>query len=107
MTQSYYAFLSEMPGDILSTIDLSVLHYPSAGEYETIGRLSEDLEKYIVIYKSGHVSTGVHLCRVLKPALLSPEQLATLTSVEKTFPNRQVLVAYEKPLMLTDSYQLN
>jgi hypothetical protein len=107
MIQNYYAFLSEMPRDILSTIDLGVLHHPSAGENELISQLSADMEKYVVIYKSDHVTTGVHLCRVLKPALLSSAQLATLTSVEKTFPSGHVLVAYEKPLVMTDLYQLN
>jgi hypothetical protein len=107
MIQGYYAFLSEMPRDILSTIDLAVLHHPSAREKETISRLSTDLEKYVVIYKRDHVSMGVHLCRVLKPALLSSAQLARLASIEKTFSNGQVLVAYEKPLVLTDLYQVN
>jgi hypothetical protein len=107
MIQGYYAFLSEMPHDLLATIDLAALHHPSTSEKEIISRLSADLEKYVVIYKRDHVSMGVHLCRVLKPALLSSAQLARLTSIEKTFPNGPVLVAYERPLVLTALYQLN
>jgi hypothetical protein len=107
MTQSFYAFLQEIPADILSAIDLAVLHHPSAGENNIISRLSASLEKYIVIYKREHVSTGLHLCRVLKPALLSTQQLTALTSAERALPNGYVLVAYEKPLALADSYQLH
>jgi hypothetical protein len=97
-----YPFLLEIPHDTLSQIDLHALHIPSLNELRLIGELAENLEKNIVVYKRAHRSTGLHLCRILQPASLTDMQLQTLTVTEKIFSEGQVVVAYEKPLLLAE-----
>lgn len=99
MKRDVYPFLSEIPDNILAKIDLSVLYDPSSDEFDLICRLANVLEKHIVIYKKNHVSSGIHLCRVLRPAELTKIQLEALNLVEKNLDG-QVIVAYEKPLTI-------
>ena len=93
-----YPFLAEIPEAILSVIDLDALHRPTQSEEELVAALCQDLKKNIVVYKKNYQCKGTHLCRILRPAFLSPEQLDALNSIEKLFADAQVIVAYEKPL---------
>lgn len=95
-----YPFLSEIPEALLRAIDLGVLHLPAEPELVRIAMLSKELEANIVIYSRDHISKGMHLCRVLKPAPLTGEELERLNGVEKLFANGLVIVAYDKPLRL-------
>src|SRR5690349_13389543 len=95
-----FPFLSEIPSSILIKIDLDALHIPSHSERQWINALSFELQKNIVVYKKGHNCNGEHLCRVLVPADLTDLQLSRLNVIERQFNNGQIVVAYEKPLML-------
>ena len=92
-----YPFLSEIPDELLSSIDLDVLYIPSPSECQLIHKLSQDLKKNVVVYKKDHICKGGHLCRVLQSASLTPEHLDTLNVVEELFAGK-IVVAYEKPL---------
>lgn len=100
-----YPFLSEIPNEVRNTIDLDVLYIPSVREWSLLDVLSGDLKKNLVVYKKGHVSKGVHLCRVLQFGSLTIAQLRALNATQDHFPNEHVIVAYEKPLTFTAAYQ--
>ncbi|MEJ1237085.1 hypothetical protein WBG78_03090 [Chryseolinea sp. T2] len=95
-----YPFLLEIPDAILARIDLNVLHIPTGSEQELITGLSSNLMKNIVVYKEGAVSTGVHLCRVLRSASITQEQLEAINAVENLFKEGQIVVAYDNPLVI-------
>ena len=79
-----YPFLSEIPDELLSSIDLDVLYIPSPSECQLIHKLSQDLKKNVVVYKKDHICKGGHLCRVLQSASLTPEHLKRQIQVIKT-----------------------
>ncbi|MGC3943081.1 MAG: hypothetical protein QM762_00850 [Chryseolinea sp.] len=97
-----YPFLVEIPDQLLRTIDLSVLYIPTEREEEILCKLERDLNTNIVIYRKDAVSNGTHLCRVLRFASLTEQQLHLLNAVETLF-HGQVIVAYDNPLRIVRS----
>lgn len=98
---SCYPFLCEIPPHDLASLDLNALLVPTEEEVIAIERLSEAISKNIVIYKRDYNAQGGHLCRYLRSATLTANELALLQACEKTLTRDCVVVAYEKPLTFT------
>lgn len=98
-----YPFLAGIPHPLLVTIDLTVLHIPSPGQHLLLKKLASHLNQNVVVYRKGAEASGVHLCRTLRPAALSEDQLATLHDVERSLGDELVIVAYDSPLVLSDA----
>lgn len=96
-----YPFLKQIPDGILETLDLNALCMPTPEENALLSALSFLLKKQVVIYHKGYIPDGAHLCKTIRSATLSPDQLDALQACEARLdPSHKVLVAYEDPVDL-------
>jgi|GEM_PF-6602623 len=100
-------FLTQLPLDLLRSIDTTTLYVPNGAIAEMRAELESRLHCHIMTYRavplasSGH--ERLHLCRLLVPACLVPAQLEELQlSEEACRKEGVVLVAYMKPLQLRE-----
>jgi hypothetical protein len=94
-----YPFLRRISKETLALIDLDVLHLPTVDERAMIRSLADKIHKEIVIYKKGYIAKTEHLCRVIKYASLTEDQISMLENIESYFARQEkLIVAYEKPL---------
>jgi hypothetical protein len=97
-----YPFLKQIPPDILDTLDLNSLYVPTIQERVILSALSALLKKPVVIYRKHYTPRGAHLCRTIRSAELTHDQLDALLACEaKLTPSDKVLVAYDDPVALT------
>lgn len=97
-----YPLLKQIPPDILDTLDLNSLYIPTIQERAMLSGLSALLKKPVVIYRKHYTARGAHLCRTIRSAELTHEQLDALIACEaKLDPNDKVLVAYNDPVEIT------
>ncbi|MBT1699037.1 hypothetical protein KK083_19235 [Fulvivirgaceae bacterium PWU4] len=99
-----YPFLEQIPPDLLDTLDLNSLYIPTEQERSTLSELSALLKNPVVIYKKHYTAHGAHLCRTIRSAELTHDQLDALRACEaKLAANDKVLVAYCDPVEITVS----
>lgn len=97
---TYYPFLKSIPNEILASIDLGALYIPAQDEQRQISKLSNELNKNIVVYKKNYHTTGLGLCRCIKPARLKKPELQRVKNLEQHLRTDLAVVVYEKPLIL-------
>lgn len=97
-----YPFLNQIPPDILDALDLNSLYIPTRQEQSILLALSALLKKPVVIYRKHYTPRGAHLCRTIRSAELTHDQLNALMACEaKLTPNDKVLVAYNDPVEIS------
>ena len=100
-----YPFLKQIPVHILITLDLNSLYVPTRQEQTMLAGLSASLKKPVVIYRKQYTPQGAHLCKTIRSAELSHDQLHTLLACEANLDSHdKVLVAYSDPVELTTSF---
>lgn len=97
-----YPFLHEIPEADRALLDLQVLVVPGQAEAALLQGLAATTGKNMVLYNTRYQPNGGHLCRYLKPAVLSETELRRITAAEKKLAPHQAIVAYENPLVFTD-----
>jgi hypothetical protein len=100
-------FLKQLPLDLLRGIDTTTLYIPGGALAEMRAELEDRLSCHIVTYRSvPPASSGherLHLCRLLVPACLVPEQIEELQRSEAACRDEGVVfVAYLKPIQLRE-----
>lgn len=101
-TLKAYPFLEQIPPGILATLDLNSLYIPTLAEQAMLSGLSALLKKQVVIYRKHYTPRGAHLCRTIRSAELTHDQLQALLICEANLgSNDKVLVAYNDPVDIT------
>lgn len=100
-----YPFLEELPPELLHSIDTTTYHLPDDATEKKLVELEARLNCHIMIYRAVPLASRgnerQHLCRLLVPACLDPEQLEELQRSEGACrEDGAVFVAYMRPLQL-------
>lgn len=100
-------FLTQLPTDLLRSVDTTTLYVPSGAIAEMRTELDRKLRCHIMTYRAVPPAPSrhekLHLCRLLVPACLAPAQLEELQRSEVACRDEGVvLVAYMKPLQLRE-----
>lgn len=98
-------FMRQLPPGLFNSLDTSTFCLPVGESARLRAALEQELAAHVMTYHAASFASeaqkGLQLCRLLKPARLSPEQLEWLQKAEARCRNGGiVLVAYEKPLQI-------
>ncbi|MEX2273973.1 MAG: hypothetical protein WEA10_00190 [Actinomycetota bacterium] len=96
--------LEDLPGEVRETLDLDGLVPLDGGLRDIVDGLEDRIDAHIVVYRRGlHAlpeGASRELCRTIRAADLSIEDVARLQQAERLLGGDVALVAYRRPLEL-------